>query len=84
MNELAELMGRSRAIESVRTDIRKLVSSGSTRPFSTGPGSGALLFLGLGEADRIGGLAVHDVFHGEDLGGAGVDGQPHPLAGPVG
>src|SRR5215468_1309209 len=31
MNELAELMGRSRAIESVRADIRKLVSSGSTR-----------------------------------------------------
>ena len=31
MDELAELMGRSRAIESVRADIRKLVSSGSTR-----------------------------------------------------
>jgi DNA-binding NtrC family response regulator len=30
MNELAELMGRSRAIESVRADIRKLVASGST------------------------------------------------------
>src|SRR5499433_760201 len=31
MNELAELMGRSRAIESVRADIRKLVASGSTQ-----------------------------------------------------
>src|SRR5215475_1892072 len=30
MSELAELMGRSRAIESVRADIRKLVASGST------------------------------------------------------